>query len=209
MTANVSTKVLGDLILSGEGAGKWLKRAAMILAGVAALWISAKVKIALEPVPVTLQVLVVMSIGMAYGSRMAVATLLAYLALGATGEPVFAGTPEKGVGLPYMLGATGGYLLGFVAAAGVVGWLAERGWDRSMLRTAAAMAIGLAVLYVPGVLWLGYGFPLVPAIAGFSGFGMEKAIAWGLFPFVWFDALKLVVAVIAFPAIWRLVGDAR
>ncbi len=209
MTANVSRKVLGDLIVPGAGAGLWLKRAAMIVAGVAALWISAKFRIAIEPVPVTLQVLVVMSIGMAYGSRMAMATLLAYLALGAAGEPVFAGTPEKGIGLPYMLGATGGYLLGFVAAAGIVGWLAERGWDRSMLWTALAMAIGLAVLYVPGVLWLGFGFPLVPAIAEFSGFGLEKAIAWGLFPFLWIDALKLAAAVLGFPAIWRLVGDAR
>lgn len=209
MTASVSSRVLGDLIAPASGAGLWLKRAAMIVAGVAALSISAKVRIAIEPVPVTLQVLVVMSIGMAYGARMAVATLAAYLALGAAGQPVFAGTPEKGIGLAYMLGATGGYLLGFVAAAGVVGWLAERGWDRSMPASALAMAIGLAVLYVPGVLWLAYGFPLVPAIAGFSGLGMARAVEFGLFPFLWIDALKLAVAVVAFPAIWRLVGGAR
>ncbi len=205
----VSRKVLGDLIAPGEGTGPWLKRAAMILAGVAALWVSAKVRIAIEPVPVTLQVLVVMSIGMAYGARMAVATLMAYLALGAAGAPVFAGTPEKGIGLAYMLGGTGGYLLGFVAAAGVVGWLAGRGWDRSMPMTALAMAIGLATLYVPGVLWLAYGFPLAQAAGGFSGLGIGKAVEFGLFPFLGIDALKLAVAVIAFPAVWRLAGDAR
>lgn len=209
MTTTVSNKVLGDVLVPSAGAGLWLKRAVMIVAGVAALWLSAKVKIAIEPVPVTLQVLVVMSIGMAYGFRMAVATLLAYLALGAAGEPVFAGTPEKGVGLPYMLGATGGYLLGFVGAAGVVGWLAERGWDRSVITTALAMAIGLIVLYVPGVLWLAFGFPLFPAISEFSGYGLAKGIEWGVFPFLWIDAIKLAVAAVAFPAIWRLVGGAR
>ena len=209
MASTLSNKVLGDTLLPSEGTALWIKRAVMIVAGVAALWLSAKMKIALEPVPVTLQVLVVMSIGMAYGFRMGVATLVAYLAVGAAGEPVFAGTPEKGVGLPYMLGATGGYLVGFVGAAGVVGWLAERGWDRSILTTALAMVIGLAVLYVPGVLWLAYGFPLFPAIAEFNGFGIAKGIEWGVFPFLWIDAIKLAIAVIAFPAIWRLVGDAR
>lgn len=209
MASTLSNKVLGDTLLPSEGTALWIKRAVMIVAGVAALWLSAKMKIALEPVPVTLQVLVVMSIGMAYGFRMGVATLVAYLALGAAGEPVFAGTPEKGVGLAYMLGPTGGYLLGFVGAAGVAGWLAERGWDRSILTTALAMVIGLAVLYVPGVLWLAYGFPLFPAIAEFNGFGIAKGIEYGVFPFLWIDAIKLAVAVIAFPVIWRLVGDAR
>ena len=209
MASTLSNKVLGDALLPSEGTALWIKRAVMIVAGVAALWLSAKMKIALEPVPVTLQVLVVMSIGMAYGFRMGVATLVAYLALGAAGEPVFAGTPEKGVGLAYMLGATGGYLVGFVGAAGVVGWLAERGWDRSILTTALAMVIGLVVLYVPGVLWLAYGFPLLPAFAEFNGFGIAKGIEYGVFPFLWIDAIKLAVAVIAFPAIWRLVGDAR
>ncbi len=209
MATTVSKKVLSEAILPSEGTKLWIKRAIMIVAGVAALWLSAKVKIALEPVPVTLQVLVVMSIGMAYGFRMGVATLIAYLAVGAAGEPVFAGTPEKGVGLPYMFGATGGYLVGFVGAAGIVGWLAERGWDRSILTTALAMTIGLAVLYVPGVFWLAYGFPLFPAIVEFNGYGIAKGIEWGVFPFLWIDAIKLVIAVIVFPTIWRLVGSAR
>ena len=83
-------------------------------------------------------------------------TLLVYLTEGALGLPVFAGTPEKGIGMPYMLGTTGGYLVGFVLAALVVGFLAEAGWDRNLLLTAAAMLIGNIVIYVPGLLWLGH-----------------------------------------------------
>lgn len=185
---------------------KWMKRAGMIALGVALMWLSAKIRVATEPVPVTMQTLVVMAIGLAYGARMGAATMIAYLALGMTGEPVFAGTPEKGVGLGYMLGATGGYLVGFVAAAGLVGWLAERGWDRSALKTAGAMAAGLLALYACGAAWLAFGFPLTAFGAAFSGIGVEKAFQFGVMPFIWIDSLKLCLAIVAFPLIWRLLG---
>src|SRR6266849_5783408 len=81
----------------------------------------------------------VLALGMAYGVRLGLATVLLYLAEGAAGLPVFASTPERGIGLAYMLGPTGGYLLGFVLAVALVGYLAERGWDRSVPGTAAAM----------------------------------------------------------------------
>ena len=179
----------------------WIKRAALFVAGIAALWISAKTQIATVPVPVTLQMLVVMVIGAAYGPRLGAATVAGYLALGLQGLPVFAGTPEKGIGLAYALGPTGGYLLGFLIAAYVVGLLARSGWDRSPLSMAGAMAVGLLCVYVPGVVWLcsAYG----------AGAGWENWYAWGVKTFLWVDALKLVVAVIAFPAIWKFVGDAR
>lgn len=199
-------QVLTDGFLTGDGARLWLKRAGMVALGVALMWVSAKVKIPVEPVPVTMQTLVVVAIGMAYGARMGAATMLAYLALGAAGEPVFAGTPEKGLGLPYMLGSTGGYLMGFVAAAGLTGWLAERGWDRNVLTAAAAMAIGLFCLFAPGALWLAYGFPLTALGGGFAGIGAEKAIAFGVMPFILVDALKLALAAIGFPLIWKLIG---
>ncbi len=179
----------------------WIKRAALFVAGIAALWISAKTQIATVPVPVTLQMLVVMVIGAAYGPRLGAATVAGYLALGLQGLPVFAGTPEKGIGLAYALGPTGGYLIGFLIAAYVVGLLARAGWDRTPLSMAAAMAVGLVCVYVPGVVWLcsAYG----------AGAGWENWYAWGVKTFLWIDALKLVVAVIAFPAIWKFVGDAR
>lgn len=204
----MTTQVMANQFGANTGGALWIKRAAMFAGGVAALTLSAKTTILLEPVPVTLQVLVVMAIGLGYGARMGALTVLAYLALGAAGEPVFAGTPVKGVGLPYMLGSTGGYLMGFVAAAGVVGWLADRGWDRNVLTTVVALALGLVALYIPGVLWLAYGFPITALGAEFSGFGIAKGLEWGVLPFIWIDALKLSLAAIAFPAVWRWLGRA-
>lgn len=201
MTTLTARPVLSDILWSSTGSALWLKRIALLVAGVIALWVSAKVQIATVPVPVTLQVLVVSVIGAAYGPRLAAATLAAYLAMGAYGYPVFAGTPEKGIGLAYMMGPTGGYLLGFWLQAVVIGMLARAGWDRSVLTMSAAMAIGLLALYVPGVIWLSASWG--------AALGWENWYTYGVKTFIWVDALKLVVAALAFPAIWKLVGDAR
>ncbi len=169
---------------------------AVILAivGSALLWISAKIQVPFWPVPMTLQTFVVLALGMAYGWRLGAATVILYLAQGAAGLPVFAGTPEKGIGLVYMLGGTGGYLIGFVLAAAICGWLAERGWDRRVATTALAMLIGNVVMYVPGLLWLG------------SLFGWDKPILeWGLTPFIAGDAVKLVLAAAILPLVWNVV----
>ena len=203
--------VLSDALWPADATGVWMKRTVLFVAGIAALWVSAKVQVATVPVPVTLQLLVVMVIGAGYGARLGFSTLLGYLALGAAGQPVFAGTPEKGIGWLYMLGPTGGYLLGFALAALVVGYLAQRGWDRSPISMAAAMAVGLLCVYVPGVAWLSSGFSLIgaPFAEAFTGYGWENWYAYGVKTFIWVDALKLVVAVMLFPAIWGLVGKAR
>ncbi|MEM7524081.1 MAG: biotin transporter BioY, partial [Pseudomonadota bacterium] len=189
-----------------SAAAHWLRRGAAVAFGVALLVVSAKTKVAIEPVPVTLQTLVVVGLGLTLGARMGAGVVLAYLALGAAGWPVFAGTPEKGVGVAYMMGSTGGYLLGFVMSAALVGWLAERGWDRSLLWAAAAMGVGLAALYVPGVLWLAFGAPITAFGASFAGIGIENALKFGVMPFIWIDALKLSVAAVGFPLIWRFLG---
>ena len=128
------------------------------------------------PVPVTMQTFGVLVVGAIYGWRLGAATVAAYLVEGAIGLPFFAGMTG---GLPILFGPTGGYLFGFVAAAAVVGWLAERGWDRNILTMALAMLIGNVVLYVPGLLWLS------------TFFGWEKAIEYGLAPFILIDAVKL------------------
>ncbi|MDD9978763.1 MAG: biotin transporter BioY [Boseongicola sp.] len=212
MTTMSARPVLTDVIWAAEGSQVWIKRAALLVAGVIALWVSAKVQIATVPVPVTLQMLVVMVIGAAYGPRLGAATVASYLFLGIQGLPVFAGTPEKGIGLAYVLGPTGGYLLGFLIAAYLVGVLARAGWDRSPITMAGAMAVGIVAVYVPGVVWLSSGFGLLGGLGGegaFMGFGWENWYAYGVKTFIWVDALKLVIAVVAFPVIWRLVGDAR
>lgn len=149
----------------------FLRKAALVVLGSALLWASAKAQVPMWPVPMTMQSLVVLVIGFAYGARLGMATVLFYLAQGALGFPVFAGTPEKGIGLAYMMGTTGGYLVGFVLSAGLCGWLAERGWGSSLVSLAGAMTLGSLILFVPGVLWL----------ATFVGF--DKAIALGLVPF--------------------------
>lgn len=202
----MTTKVLADQFGADEGAALWLRRFAMIVLGVALLWLSAKVKVMTEPVPVTLQTLAIMTLAMAYGARMGVATVLAYLALGAMGEPVFANTPERGLGLSYMFGPTGGYLIGFAVATLTVGALSDRGWDRSILTAIAAMAGGLVALYLPGVLWLGYGFPITAMGADFSGIGLAKAIEFGAAPFIVADAVKVALAAVLFPMTWKLLG---
>lgn len=213
MATAATHPVLSERLWTAEGDAIWLKRAVLFVAGIAALWLSAKVQIATVPVPVTLQMLVIMVIGAAYGPRLGLATVAGYIAAGVQGLPVFAGTPEKGIGLAYVLGPTGGYILGFALAAWAVGHLAARGWDRNPLTMAAAMAVGILAVYVPGVIWLCSGFSLLGGLAPlaepFTGYGWANWYAYGVKTFIWVDALKLVVAVVAFPAVWRLVGDAR
>jgi biotin transport system substrate-specific component len=181
-----------------EADGGWMahglwRNAILALVGSLLLTLSAKVQIPFYPVPMTLQTLVVLLIGIAYGWRLGGATVLFYLAQGAAGLPVFAGTPEKGIGLAYMVGPTAGYLMGFVLAAVVVGRLAEAGWDRRISTTIPLMIIGNLLLYVPGLLWLGWLF------------GWDKPILeWGLTPFLLGDALKLALAAASLPFLWRV-----
>src|SRR5262249_11270176 len=116
-----------------------LRNCVLALIGTLLLTASAKIQVPFWPVPMTMQTFVVLCLGAVLGPRLGATTVLLYLAEGAVGLPVFAGTPEKGLGLAYMAGPTGGYLVGFVAGAAVTGWLAERGWDRSIVRLFAAM----------------------------------------------------------------------
>lgn len=172
-----------------------VQKALLVIVGSFALWASAKIQVPFYPVPITMQTFVVLAAGMALGPRLAAATFALYLAEGLFGLPVFAGTPEKGIGLAYILGPTGGYLLGQFMAATFVGWLGERGWDRNVLSTAGAMLLGNALIYVPGLIWLG-------AVVGWD----QPILQWGLFPFVAGDLFKLALAALALPAIWKLVG---
>lgn len=178
-----------------QGDNTLVRNIVLAVAGSLALWVSAKIQVPFYPVPITMATFVVLVIGMTFGWRLGGATVALYLAEGAMGLPVFAGTPEKGIGLAYMMGPTGGYLLGYLLAAVTVGWLAQRGWDRHILTAAAAMLIGNVAIYLPGLVWLG------------SVVGWENPIlAWGLVPFIPGDIAKLVLAAIALPAVWKLFG---
>lgn len=174
------------------GAG-WRSKAWLVVAAVALLTASAKIQIPLWPVPMTMQTYVVLVIGMGYGLRLGVTAIGSYLALGALGLPVFAGTPAQGVGLPYMLGPTGGYLVGFLLAAAACGLLAERGWDRRLMTSVVAMVLGHALIFVCGIAWLG------------SLIGAERAVQVGLMPFILGTVIKTVLAAISLPIAWKYV----
>ena len=167
-------------------------KATLVLGGSLLLWLSAKVQVPFWPVPMTLQVMALFAIAATFGLRMGLATVALYVMEGAAGLPVFAGTPEKGIGIAYMMGPTGGYILGFLLMAAVAGWLADRGFSRHPLKLFFAGLIGLALVYLPGLAWL----------ANFVG--ADKALAFGFTPFILGDLVKLAIVALAIPAAWKL-----
>lgn len=193
MTTAMRHQTLVGALWPEGSLAKPLRMAVLALLGTALLTLSAKVQVWPGPVPVTMQTFVILTIGMAYGWRLGGATLLLYLAEGAVGLPVF----SAGGGIAYFAGPTGGYLVGFVLAAALTGWLAERGMDRRPATTALAMLAGNVAIYVPGVLWL-------TTLIGF-----EKAVQFGLTPFLMSDLVKLVLAAAIMPLAWKAVRSLR
>jgi biotin transport system substrate-specific component len=174
-----------------------LRAAVLMVLGTVALWLSSKIQVPLIPVPITMQTLVVLVIGVAYGWKLGGATVLLYLAEGAVGLPVFAGSWSEGGGVDLLYGPTGGYLVGFAVAAAICGSLAERGWDRSLFKAGAAMVIGNLVIYALGLTWLAIQI------------GMTDAFKYGLVPFLVGDALKIVLGACLLPATWHLIGRSK
>ena len=165
---------------------------ATIVAASLLLTISAKIAVPFYPVPITMQTFVVVGLGLALGPMRGLAAVALYLAEGAAGFPVFAGTPERGIGLAYMMGPTGGYLLGYLPAVLLAGWLAVRGWDRKPLSAMAAALLAGAVIYLPGLLWLG-------TVLGFD----KPILQFGLYPFIFGDVIKAMLAALVFPLGWK------
>ncbi|MBV2142600.1 biotin transporter BioY [Falsochrobactrum sp. TDYN1] len=164
----------------------------LALVGTAVLTISAKIKVDLVYVNVTMQTFALFAIAALYGSRLAVATVALYLLEGALGMPVFTGTPEKGIGLAYMVGPTGGYLLSYLAAAWMVGRAADKGLARNPLALGGVMLLAEAVVLVMGAGWMAYLF------------GLEKGIAFGFGIFIIGDLVKLALAACGVPAVIAL-----
>lgn len=203
--------VLTEAVWPARGAGLWAKRAVLVVLGIVALTLAAKVAVPIwpSPVPITLGTFAVLTIGAAYGPRLGLTTILAYLALGALGWDVFAGSSADKNGIAYMLGGTGGYLVGYVLATLALGYAARRGWDRSIPGMAGAMLVGNALIYVPGLAWL---YHLIAAgLYDGSSFATvwDQTLAWGLTPYLIGDALKLALAALIVPGLWKLVGSAR
>lgn len=195
MTAQ--TTLLNAVLPTDDRVLRLLRDVAIAVSGALLLTVSAKTQIPFYPVPMTMQTFVVMVLGMALGPRLGTATVMLYLIEGAVGLPVFAGGPDKGFGLAYMAGPTGGYLVGFVAGAWLCGALAARGWDRSWLKTFAAAALGHAAIFVFGFAWLA------------ALIGAEKAFQFGVAPFWAATLLKTALAVAVLPPAWTLVRKLR
>ena len=198
MEKTIRYNVLSQVVGAEAGFALRCKQAALLVAGVLFLALAAKIKVPMWPVPITMGTFAVLTIGAAYGPRLGLVTMMVYMLVGALGFDVFAVSSAEVSGLSYMLGGTGGYLVGYVMATLALGVLAQRGWDRSVSWMALAMLIGNSLIYIPGVLWLG------------QLYGWDKPIlAWGLTPFLVGDALKLGLAAVLLPVAWKLVGRAR
>ncbi|MEN8895990.1 MAG: biotin transporter BioY, partial [Yoonia sp.] len=171
MAIAMNDKVLTETFGSTEGAMRLAKQAALVLVGIAALAIFAKIKVPMWPVPITMGTFAVLTIGAAYGPRLGLTTILGYMIVGALGFDIFANSTAESNGLTYMMGGTGGYLVGYVLATVALGIAARAGWDRSFGKMALALLVGNALIYIPGLIWLG------------QLYGWDKPIlAWGLTP---------------------------
>jgi len=182
----------GGHVLAGPTTA--LRAGLTVIAGVAVMTLAAKTQVPFWPVPVTLHTLAMMAFAVALGPRMATAIFAAYLAAGAAGLPVFAGTPERGIGLAYMLGPTGGYLLGYLVACPLVGTLARH---RGTLGRLGAMLLGLVPIYGLGMAWL---TNFVPA---------PEVVAAGFAPFILGDLAKIGLVAAGAVAVGGLLARRR
>jgi biotin transport system substrate-specific component len=195
-----STAIVPSLVRPSSRAAALVADVALVALGVALIGLSAQVSIPLPntPVPLTGQTFAVLLVGAAYGATRGAATLAAYLLVGGLGVGVFAGH-ASGWDVLRLSSATGGYLVGMLVAAALVGWLADRGWDRKPQWSLPTMVLGNVVIYAFGLAWLAHAF------------GMTFGQAWdaGVQPFLWGDAIKILLAAGLLPAAWKLVDAIR
>lgn len=193
-------QTLAEKLWPAEGTALRIKQVVLVLLGIAALAVAAKIKVAIppSPVPVTMGTFAVLTIAAAYGPRLGLTTILGYMIIGALGFDVFANSSAEANGWTYMIGGTGGYLVGYVLATLALGFAARKGLDRNVFGMAGALLVGNALIYIPGILWLAHLYT------------WEKPILeWGLTPFLIGDVMKLALAALLVPAVWKLVGKAR
>ena len=193
MSQALASRPLVSQAIPESGVARILAQGLLGVAGTLLLTLSAKTRLVLGPVDMSLQTLAVLLIAASFGLRLGLATVLLYLAEGAAGLPVFQATPEKGIGLAYMLGTTGGYLAGFVAMTVIVGYAADRRWDRNVFKLFGAMLTAEVVMMALGFAWLAM---LI---------GAEGAWTFGVVPFVVPDLVKVALAACLVPAGWSVI----
>ena len=190
---NALDATLAATLLPTKPSLRLARDAGLAIIGALALALSAKIQVPFTPVRMTLQTLVVLALGAAFGARVAAATVALYLVEGLLGLPVFAGAIA---GPAYMLGPTGGFLAGFLVAATLIGLLAERGWDRSWVWLTGAMTLGHVAIFALGFAWLA------------TLIGPEKAFALGVAPFALATIVKTLLAIALVGAGWSAAGRA-
>lgn len=176
-----------NTLLPLKGINTFTKNILLVLFGTILLAASSKIQVPFWPVPMTMQTFIVLIVAMAYGWKLSLLTLIAYLIEGAIGLPVFA----KGGGLAYLLGPTAGYLYGMAIAAAVIGYFADLGYGKSIIKCIIPLGIGTIIIFVCGIGYLS------------SIIGFEKAIAAGLLPFIPSELFKIALAVFIIPNIWK------
>lgn len=164
----------------------------LVAAGAALTAIAAQIQLPLWPVPVTAQTLAVLLVGSSLGALRGASSMVLYVVLGMVGLPVFS---EAGSGVGVILGPTGGYLVGFVFAAAFTGWIAQRSWDRRILRSLLAFAGGTIVTFLVGLPWL----------AVTLGLDLQQTLEAGLYPFIIGGVIKSVLAAGVVTLGWRYV----
>jgi len=194
----MQNRVLSDLLESEDKLTLRSRQVIMVASGILILAVAAKIQVPMWPVPITMSTFAVLAVGAAYGAQLGLVTILGYMIVGALGMDVFAGSSAQTFGLSYMMGSSGGYLVGYVLATLILGFLSNRGWGRSFGWMALAMLIGNAAIYLPGLVWLGHLY------------GWDRPIlAWGLMPFLPGDVVKLALAAVLLPGLWKLIDHAR
>ena len=176
------------------------RRLTLVVVGIFILTLFSKIKIPIwpSPVPINLATLSVLTIGLTYGPKLGLTTVFGYLIIGTLGFDIFANSSAKVNGMEYMLGGTGGYLFGYLLATIALGFLARAGWDRNVFKIVLALIIGSVLIYIPGIFWLAKLYTWNKPI-----------LAWGLTPFLIGDALKILLATLVIPSMWKFIGSAR
>ena len=183
-----------------------LKNLLIVLIGSILYALSARIVIPIPPVPVTLQTLVLLTFSMAVGSRLAFLTFALYIFEGIIGIPVFAKPPFSG--FYYLLGPSGGYLLGMLIASYFVGYLAEKNYDKNFIKSLITIFIGTLIIFIPGLIWLGFWFDQYhPELSQQInlGEGYKYAFKFGLLVFKFTEPVKIALAACITPLIWHFV----
>ena len=183
-----------------------LKNLLIVLIGSILYALSARIAIPIPPVPVTLQTLVLLTFSMAVGSRLAFLTFALYIFEGIIGIPVFAKPPFSG--FYYLLGPSGGYLLGMLIASYFVGYLAEKNYDKNFIKSLITIFIGTIIIFIPGLIWLGFWFDQYhPELSQQInlGEGYKYAFKYGLLVFKFTEPVKIALAACITPLIWHFV----